>query len=117
MKITQSKTEVNINHNSCSIFKTDVTKVRYTPRMKNPSLLANFINPFAFIVYEVMHRTVMSLEPYCLAICYQSSKTKRFKARQYGLEEITDIIFRRITRNWNIYRPQGMLDEESAKVQ
>ena len=42
---------------------------------------------------EFLHRTVMSLEPDCLAIRYQSSKTKWYKARHYGSEEITDIIF------------------------
>ena len=59
----------------------------------------------------VLHRTVMSLESYCLAIRYQSSKTKRYKARHYGSEEITDIIFPRIIRNRNIARPRGTLDE------
>ena len=59
----------------------------------------------------VLHRTIMLLEPYCLPIRCQSSKTKRYKARHYGLEEITDIIFPRISRNWNIARPRGTLDE------
>ena len=50
----------------------------------------------------------MSLEPYCLAIRYQSSKTKRYKARHYGSEEITDIIFQQIIRNGNIARRRGV---------
>ena len=77
MKRTQSKTEVNINHNSCLIFKHDVTKVLYTPRMKNPSLLANFTNPFAFIIHEV------------LTICFDFTNTRhvilgKFSAKQRG---------------------------------
>ena len=63
----------------------------------------------------MLHRSVMSLEPYSLAICYQSSKTKRCKARHYGSEEITDIIFPRIIRNRNIARSRGTLDEENRK--
>ena len=59
----------------------------------------------------------MSLEPYCLAIRYQSSKTKRYKARHYGSEEITDIIFPRIIRNRNIARPRGTLTNKTESVE
>ena len=63
----------------------------------------------------------MSLEPYCLAIRYQSSKTKWYNARHYGLEEITDIIFPRISRNRNIAsettRHVRRKKTESVKVQ
>ena len=74
MKRTQSKTEVNINHNSCLIFKTDVTKVLYTPKRKNPSLLANFTNPF--IIHEV-------------TICFDLTNTRhviagKFSAKPHG---------------------------------
>ena len=88
------------------LIKEQVEKaLRLTSRNENNSKEVNGV-PLV-----VMHRTVMSLEPYCLAIRYQSSKTKWYKARHNGSEEITDIIFPRIIRNRNIARPRGALDE------
>ena len=71
MKRTQSKAEVNINYNSCLIFKTDVTKVFYTPRIKNPSLLANFTNPFAFSIHKV-------------TICFDFTSTRHVIAGKFS---------------------------------
>ena len=65
---------------------------------------------------HVVHRRVMSLEPYCLSVRYQYSKTKRFRTRHYGSEEITDIIFQTNYQK-SEYRPRGTLDVESVKFQ
>ena len=66
--------------------------------MLNLLYILYILTSLLFIVYQ----TVMSLEPYCLVIRYQSSKRKQFKTRHYGLEELNDIIFPQIIRDQNI---------------